>query len=91
MKQTQSLISPWENIPAEIRICKIMKLNLVEYQTKAEKAGGIVEKDSWLAGQIVASFEYLKERMKDLRISKETLRENGVDFDAFKKLYFSVA
>ena len=32
-----------------------------------------------------------KERMKELRLSKETLRENGVDFDAFKKLYFSVA
>lgn len=91
MKQTQNLINPWANLSPTERICKIMKLHLVEFQTKAEKAGGTVEKNSWLAGEIVASFEYLKERMKDLRISKETLRENGVDFDAFKKLYFSVA
>lgn len=91
MKETQSLINPWANLSPTERICKVMRYNFAEYSAKAEKAGGTVEKNSWLAGQIVASFEYLKERMKELRISKETLRENGVDFDAFKKLYFSVA
>lgn len=90
MKQTQSLINPWANLSPTERICKVMRYNFAEYSAKAEKAGGTVEKNSWLAGQIIASFEYLKERMKELRISKETLAENGINFDSFRKLYFSV-
>lgn len=35
-------------------------------------------------------FERLKELMKEFRWSKEFLAENGIDFQAAKKLYFSV-
>lgn len=71
------------------RICRISALNLEEFLQIKEKRG--ISKDSWTAGEVVASFEYLKERMKELKISKETLKSYGCDFDAFKNLYFSVA
>ncbi len=70
------------------RICKISKINLEDFLEIKEKRG--ITKDSWTAGEIVASFEYLKLRMKELRISKETLKKYGCDFDAYKELYFSV-
>lgn len=37
------------------------------------------------------SFEQLKAMMKEYRWSKEFLLENGIDFNAVKKLYFAVA
>ena len=39
----------------------------------------------------ILDFERLKELMKEYRWSKEYLLENGIDFIAYKKLYFAVA
>ena len=36
-------------------------------------------------------FEDLKEKMSEFRWSSETLKENGIDFKAIRKLYFAVA
>lgn len=81
--------NPFEQMTPEERICKIASLDLAEFI--AESKGNEIAKDSWLAGKIVASFEYLRERASELRLSKEMMLQYGLDFAAFRKLYFSVA
>lgn len=81
--------NPFARLSPVERICRISRMNLEEFLRIKNKRG--ITKDSWTAGEIVASFEYLKERMKELRISKETLMEYGCDFNAYRELYFSVA
>lgn len=38
----------------------------------------------------LVSFEELKEKMKEFRWSKDFLKENGIDFNRIKKLYFAL-
>lgn len=93
MKQneTKSLAvkNPFAAMTPKERICRISTLNLAEYLQ--ESNGKEIAKDSWLAGKIVASFEYLRERMSELSLSREEMQSYGLDFNAFRKLYFSVA
>ena len=81
--------NPFEQMTPEERICTIARLNLDNFIS--ESKGKDIAKDSWLAGKIVASFEYLRERANELRLSKEMMLQYGLDFGAFRKLYFSVA
>ena len=39
----------------------------------------------------ILDFEKLQALMKEFRWSAEYLKENGIDFKAYRKLYFSVA
>ena len=63
--------NPFEQMTPEERICKIARLDLAEFIS--ESKGNEIAKDSWLAGEIVASFEYLRERANELRLSKEMM------------------
>lgn len=73
------------------RALTISRVDFWEIKRKIEKLGGIdhFDKNSWLAGEIIASFEFLKERMKNLRISKDELTQNGIDFKLFRSYYFA--
>jgi len=59
---------------------------------KAEKVCETDLKDS--AKQIyfdfICDFEKLKELMKEFRWSKDLLKENGIDFNSLRQLYFAV-
>ena len=39
----------------------------------------------------LCDFDSLKEKMKEFRWSKDFLKENGIDFQEIKKLYFAVS
>ena len=39
----------------------------------------------------ILDFEKLQDLMKEFRWSSEFLKENGIDFKSYRKLYFSVA
>lgn len=88
MEETISWLSEME---PKKRCLTISRVNFREISRKVEKLGGIakLDKNSWLAGEIVAGFEFLKERMKNLRISKDDLDQNGIDFKLFRSYYFA--
>lgn len=75
-------------IPLVERVCKMAKYDLDELQRKLsrgfadaeQKENFIWERDYW--------FMRLKEKMKDLRISKETLLSFGFDFKAAKSFAY---
>ena len=81
--------NPFAAMTPKERICRISRLNLAEFIE--ESKGKPIDKDSWLAGKIVASFEYLRERMTELKLSRDEMLRYGLDFSEFRKLYFSVA
>lgn len=88
MKDTISWLSGMSPKKRCLTICRV---NFREINRKIEKLGGIAKLDnnSWLAGEIIASFDFLKERMKNLRISKDELTQNGIDFKLFRSYYFA--
>ena len=75
-------------IPLVERVCKFAKFDLEELQRKlsrgfedeTQKENFIWERDHW--------FMRLKEKMKENRISKETLQSFGLDFKAAKSFYY---
>ena len=79
--------NPFLNYSPEIRIAKIAALVLEEFQRIISKRG----MSEWTAGEIIAGFQYLKLRMKELNLSKQKLMELGCDYEAYKNLYFSAA
>ena len=81
--------NPFAKMPPVQRICKIMALNLQEF-LRIEKERG-VSKDSWTAGEIVASYEYLRLRMQELRFDKKEFKKYGFDYAELRRLYFAVA
>lgn len=76
-------------MPPVQRICKIMALNLQEF-LRIEKERGI-SRYSWTAGEIIASYEYLRERMQELRFDKKEFKKYGLDYAELRRLYFAVA
>ncbi len=78
--------NPFLNYSPEQRLAKIAALDLEEFIRVKNKRG----LSEWNKGEIQAGFEYLKERMKELKLSKQKLMELGCDFEAYKNLYFSV-
>lgn len=75
-------------IPLVERVCKFAKFDLEELQRKlsrgfedeTQKENFLFEREHW--------FMHLKERMKDLRISKETLQSFGLDWKVCKSFYY---
>lgn len=75
-------------IPLVERVCKFAKFDLEELQRKlsrgfeneTQKENFINERDYW--------FMHLKEKMKEFKISKETLQSFGLDFKAAKSFYY---
>lgn len=76
------------SIPTLERACKFARWEFEElreklskgFQDESQKENFLVEREHW--------FMHLKERMKDLRISKETLQTFGLDFKAAKSFYY---
>lgn len=75
-------------IPKVERVCKFARFDFEELQRKLsrgfadaeQKENFLFEREHW--------FMCLKEKMKDLRISKETLQSFGLDFKAAKSFYY---
>ena len=75
-------------IPLVERVCKFAKFDLEELQRRlsrgfedeTQKENFINERDYW--------FMHLKEKMKEFKISKETLQSFGLDFKAAKSFYY---
>lgn len=76
------------SIPMVDRVCKFAKYEFEELQGKLshgfadaeQKENFLCERDHW--------FMRLKEKMKDLRISKETLQSFGLDWKACKSFAY---
>ena len=76
------------SIPTLERACKFARWEFEElkeklskgFQDESQKENFLIEREHW--------FMHLKERMKDLRISKETLQTFGLDFKAAKSFYY---
>ena len=76
------------NIPIVERVCKFARFDYEEMQeelshgfkSEAQKLSFLERRDNW--------FMRLKEKMKDLRISKETLLSFGLDFKAAKSFAY---
>ena len=75
-------------IPAEERTCKLCRYDMEELQRKLsqgfanelQKENFLSEREHW--------FMHLKERMKDLRMSKETLESFGLSWKALKSFAY---
>lgn len=76
------------SIPTLERACKFARWEFEElkeklskgFQDESQKENFLIEREHW--------FAHLKEKMKDLRISKETLQSFGLDFKAAKSFYY---
>lgn len=76
------------SIPEVERACKFARFDFEELQRKLshgfadaeQKENFLFEREHW--------FMHLKNKMKDLRISKETLQSFGLDFKAAKSFYY---
>ena len=76
------------SIPLVERVCKFARFDMEELQRKLshgfadaeQKENFLFEREHW--------FMRLKEKMKDLRISKDTLQSFGLDFKAAKSFYY---
>lgn len=75
-------------IPMVERVCKFARFDFEDLQERlsngfkndAEKVSFLNEREHW--------FGRLKDKMKELRISKETLQSFGLDFKACKQLAY---
>jgi hypothetical protein len=75
-------------IPLIERVCKFARFDFEELQRKLsrgfadaeQKVNFLFEREHW--------FMHLKGKMRDLRISKETLQSFGLDFKAAKSFYY---
>lgn len=75
-------------IPAEERTCKLCRYDMEELQRKLsqgfaneqQKENFLSEREHW--------FMHLKERMKDLRMSKETLESFGLSWKTLKSFAY---
>lgn len=75
-------------IPVVERTCKLARFDMEELQKKLlsgfvseeQKQNFLFEREHW--------FMHLKERMKDLRISKETMESYGLSWKSAKTFYY---
>lgn len=76
------------SLSPEERTCKVARVRLEDLRAKLskgfvsaeQKQNFICERDSW--------FQHLKDRMKELRISKETLESFGLDWKSCKSFAY---
>lgn len=78
------------NYSRERRYLIILARDFEKYLSSAEFLKTEDAKSVQVYYDFLCDFERLKELMKEFRWSKDFLAENGIDFQAAKKLYFSV-
>lgn len=75
-------------IPMVERFCKLAKYDLEELQIKLSKGFADAEQKENFLWERDHWFMRLKEKMKDLRISKETLQSFGLDWKSCKSFAY---
>lgn len=73
------------SMPAEARACKVLKVEFEDLKgrkikTEEQRANFLLDRQDW--------FARLKRKMKNLRMSKETLAANGLDWESCKRFAF---
>ena len=76
------------SIPLVERVCKFARFDMEELQRKLSRGFADAEQKENFIWEREHWFMRLKEKMKDLRISKETLQSFGLDFKAAKSFYY---
>ena len=79
-----------ENYTREQRYLIIFERDFSEYLKSSEWLKTEDARNCQKYYDFLCDFERLKELMKEFRWSKDFLLENGIDFIAVRKLYFSV-
>ena len=82
------LLQELSSMSADERACKVARVKFEDlrvklskgFATAEQKQNFICERDSW--------FQHLKDRMKELRISKETLESFGLDWKSCKSFAY---
>jgi len=80
-----------KNYPREKRYIVILSRDLSKEFSAISSLGIEKAKEFQLFYDFLCDFEKLKELMKEFRWSSEFLKENGIDFKSYRKLYFSAA
>ena len=75
-------------IPVVERTCKLARYDMDELQKKLSNGFVSEEQKETFLNEREHWFMHLKERMKDLRISKETLESFGLSWKSAKTFYF---
>lgn len=75
-------------IPEVERTCKFARFDFEEMQKKVSQGFVSVEQKEMFESMRELWFSHLKQRMKDLRISKEMLSEYGIDWKVYKSFAY---
>ena len=80
-----------ENFSREKRYLIILSRDLENEFSMIQNLGIEKARDFQKFWDFILDFEKLQALMKEFRWSCEFLKENGIDFKSYRKLYFSVA
>ena len=80
-----------QNYSREQRFLIILSRDLESEFSMIQNLGIEKARDFQKFWDFILDFEKLQALMKEFRWSSEFLKENGIDFKAYRKLYFAVA
>ena len=80
-----------QNYSREQRFLIILSRDLENEFSMIQNLGIEKARDFQKFWDYILDFEKLQTLMKEFRWSSEFLKENGIDFKSYRKLYFSVA
>ena len=80
-----------QNYSREQRFLIILSRDLENEFSMIQNLGIEKARDFQKFWDFILDFEKLQALMKEFRWSSEFLKENGIDFKAYRKLYFAVA
>ena len=80
-----------KNYSREQRFLIILSRDLQNEFSMIQNLGIEKARDFQKFWDFILDFEKLQSLMKEFRWSSEFLKENGIDFKSYRKLYFSVA
>ena len=80
-----------QNYSREQRFLIILSRDLESEFSMIQNLGIEKARDFQKFWDFILDFEKLQALMKEFRWSSEFLKENGIDFKSYRKLYFSVA
>ena len=80
-----------QNYSREQRFLIILSRDLENEFSMIQNLGIEKARDFQKFWDFILDFEKLQSLMKEFRWSSEFLKENGIDFKAYRKLYFAVA
>lgn len=80
-----------ENFSREKRFLIILSRDLESEVSMIQNLGIEKSRDFQKFWDFILDFEKLQSLMKEFRWSSDYLKENGIDFKAYRKLYFAVA